>query len=55
MTFRNNKSNFFRLDIKREEKRKRTTSGPRPLSSIGDALDPFDSLGIERASEGQVI
>ncbi|XP_030749652.1 CDK5 and ABL1 enzyme substrate 1 isoform X2 [Sitophilus oryzae] len=40
---------------KREEKRKRTTSGTRPLSSVGDALDPFDYLGIERASDGQEV
>ncbi|XP_066137895.1 CDK5 and ABL1 enzyme substrate 2 isoform X1 [Euwallacea fornicatus] len=44
-----------RFDVKREEKRKRTTSGTRPMSSIGDALDPFDSLGIERTSEGQEV
>ncbi|XP_050306835.1 CDK5 and ABL1 enzyme substrate 2 isoform X2 [Anthonomus grandis grandis] len=42
-------------DFKREEKRKRTTSGTRPLSSIGDGLDPFDSLGIEKTSEGQEV
>ncbi|KAL1491189.1 hypothetical protein ABEB36_011826 [Hypothenemus hampei] len=42
-------------DFKREEKRKRTTSGTRPLSSIGDALDPFDSLGIQQISEGQEV
>lgn len=29
--------------------RKRTTSGNRPLSSNGDSLDPFISLGIERS------
>lgn len=45
-----------RLEAKREAHRKRTTSGTRPLSSIGDGLDPFDSLGIERSGpDGQEI
>lgn len=41
-----------RCDVKREGHRKRTTSGQRPLSSTEDGLDPFDSLGIERKSDG---
>lgn len=44
-----------RIDQKKDEKRKRATSSTRPVSSIGDGLDPFDSLGIERASEGQEV
>ncbi|XP_019763485.2 CDK5 and ABL1 enzyme substrate 2 isoform X1 [Dendroctonus ponderosae] len=44
-----------RTSVKREERRKRTTSGTRPLSSIDDALDPFDSLGMERKLEGQEV
>nr|CAI5831176.1 unnamed protein product [Callosobruchus analis] len=36
-----------RPDSKRETHRKRNTS------SIGDGLDPFDSLGIERGRDGQ--
>ncbi|KAL3282456.1 hypothetical protein HHI36_005640 [Cryptolaemus montrouzieri] len=42
-----------RTEAKRDAHRKRTTSVNRPLSSIGDGLDPFDSLGIERKSDGQ--
>ncbi|KAG5896835.1 hypothetical protein JTB14_032075 [Gonioctena quinquepunctata] len=42
-----------RSELKREAQRKRTTSGNRPLSSNGDGLDPFDSLGIERGVDGQ--
>ncbi|KAJ8920713.1 hypothetical protein NQ315_004852 [Exocentrus adspersus] len=42
-----------RFDPKRDGNRKRTTSGTRPLSSVADCLDPFDSLGIERGHDGQ--
>ncbi|KAK9869391.1 hypothetical protein WA026_003147 [Henosepilachna vigintioctopunctata] len=42
-----------RAEAKREAHRKRTTSLNRPLSSIGDGLDPFESLGIERRPDGQ--
>ncbi|XP_044750324.1 CDK5 and ABL1 enzyme substrate 1 [Coccinella septempunctata] len=45
-----NRSLRERPDGKREgHSRKRTTSGNRPLSSFGDGLDPFTSLGIERS------
>ncbi|XP_060526213.1 CDK5 and ABL1 enzyme substrate 2 [Cylas formicarius] len=39
----------------KQEKRKRTVSGNRPLSSVGDSLDPFDLLGIERPPDGQEV
>ncbi|EFA03383.2 CDK5 and ABL1 enzyme substrate 1 isoform X1 [Tribolium castaneum] len=42
-----------RNEAKRESGRKRTTSGTRPLSAAADGLDPFDSLGIEKAPDGQ--
>ncbi|KAJ8933707.1 hypothetical protein NQ314_013837, partial [Rhamnusium bicolor] len=42
-----------RSESKRDANRKRTISGTRPLSSVGDGLDPFDSLGIERGRDGQ--
>ncbi|KRT80789.1 hypothetical protein AMK59_5462 [Oryctes borbonicus] len=44
-----------RPEVRREINRKRNTSGPRPLSSAGDVLEPFDSFGIEQAQDGQVI
>lgn len=43
----------FKLNINREGQRKRTISGNRPLSTSGDSLDPYDSLGIKRARDGQ--
>lgn len=45
----------LRPETKREGNRKRNTSGPRPLSSLGDGLDAFDLLGIERGQDGQVL
>ncbi|CAH0557531.1 unnamed protein product [Brassicogethes aeneus] len=44
-----------RIEWKKEGTRKRTTSGNRPLSTIGDGLDAFDSLGIERGADGQEV
>lgn len=44
---------YFRHDLKREGPRKRTASGNRPISTC-DGFDPFDSLGVERAIDGQV-
>lgn len=43
-----------RFESKRESSRKRTTSGTRPLSSAAEAVDLYDSLGIEKGLEGQV-
>ncbi|KAI4465330.1 cdk5 and abl1 enzyme substrate 1 [Holotrichia oblita] len=42
-----------RPEARREINRKRNTSGPRPLSAVGDVLDPFDSFGLERSQDGQ--
>ncbi|KAK9681291.1 hypothetical protein QE152_g38420 [Popillia japonica] len=42
-----------RPEARREINRKRNTSGPRPLSAVGDVLDPFDSFGLERSLDGQ--
>lgn len=49
------KPSSFRTDLRKEVGRKRNTSGPRPLSVIGDGLDAFDMLGIEKGQDGQEI
>ncbi|CAG9826245.1 unnamed protein product [Diabrotica balteata] len=43
----------YRANLTREAQRKRTASGNRPLSTSGDGFDPYDSLGIARARDGQ--
>ncbi|XP_025837621.1 CDK5 and ABL1 enzyme substrate 2 isoform X2 [Agrilus planipennis] len=48
------KSYKSRADARKEAHRKRHISGSRPLS-VGDGLDPFEMLGIERAPDDQEI
>ncbi|KAK5645791.1 hypothetical protein RI129_004255 [Pyrocoelia pectoralis] len=51
------KNHKVRSEVKnhREGTRKRHISGSRPLSAIGDPLDPFEMLGIEKGLEGQEV
>lgn len=44
-----------RQEFRRDGNRKRNTSGPRPLSALGDGLDPFESFGLEKGLDGQEI